>query len=73
MQQRRVTHDNDLLAKAEPITMGSGIFKLNPIEVIIGIKINDATVCDTKVAIVQQKKSTQTNARNGCDRGKTKM
>lgn len=60
-----------LLAKAEPTTIGSTIPRLKPMEVMIGIRINDATVWETKVAIVQQKKRTHINARNELDNGKT--
>jgi hypothetical protein len=62
---------NNSLAKAAPITMGSGILKLVPMEVIIGIKIREATVCETKVATVQQKNRTQIKAQKALSTGNT--
>jgi hypothetical protein len=60
-----------LLANAEPTTIGWAISRLKPIDVMIGMRISEATVWETKVATVQQKKRTQIRARKGLDKGKT--
>ena len=56
------------IAKAEPIVVVTGISIVTPMCAITGIRIIDATVWDTKVAIVPQNVRINNNANHGlCD------
>lgn len=53
-ENMKITQQLILLEKAAPITTVFGIPNCIPTWDIIGIKISDATVCETKVPIVKQ-------------------
>ena len=57
-------------ANADPITTTSGICICTPILAIIGIRMIDATVCDTNVAIVPQNNKMYKDDTHGLSTGK---
>ena len=61
------------IANADPIVVDTGMLIETPICAITGIKIIDATVCDTNVAIIPQNERIDNNANHGLCNGKSSI
>ncbi len=59
-------------ANADPITTTSGSARETPMRAMIGMRMMEATVCDTNVATVAEKNSTHSRANHGCCNGSAK-